>query len=270
MTGRNSIRRLHRFALGWNDSGIGHYRHTSLGGCFGYIRGCVATACQPGSLRHLRRRGGGALRAQGVTDFEIWNEPNNIAFWQPAPNAAAYTTLLRDSYAAIKAVDPSALVITGGLAPEPDDGTNIDATTFVTEMFADGAKGSFNALGFHPYSFPALPNTYEPWSGWSQMGQTPTSLESILSANGDASVPLWLTEYGAPTSGPDGVGDTAQAEALTQAIADAKSTSWIGALYIYTYEDSGNDPSTDEDWFGLLNSDGTPKPAFAAVGAAIK
>ena len=206
----------------------------------------------------------------GVSDFEIWNEPNNAIFWQPAPNPAAYTADLRAAYASIKAVDPWAFVITGGLAPEPDDGTNISAVTFLSDMYADGAKGSFDAIGYHPYSYPALPNTYELWSGWSQMSQTPSSIEGVLAANGDASKPLWLTEVGAPSSGPDGVGTTGQAEELTQAIADAKASSWIGALYIYTYEDSGGDPSTDEDWFGLLNADGSAKPAWAAVKAALQ
>ncbi len=206
----------------------------------------------------------------GVTDFEIWNEPNIVNFWQPAPNPAAYTALLQASYASIKAVDPSAYVITGGLAPETNDGTNINAVTFLGDMFAAGAKGFFDAIGYHPYSYPALPDNFELWSGWSQMSQTPASIEGVLTAYGDAGTPLWLTEVGAPTNGPDGVGATAQAEELTEAIADAKATSWIGALYIYTYEDSGSDPNTDEDWFGLLNADGSPKPAFTAVAAALK
>ena len=65
------------------------------------------------------------------------------------------------------------------------------------------------------------------------------------------------------------VGDAAQTEELTQAVADAKASSFIGALYVYTYEDSGTDPTTDEDWFGLFSADGTPKPSFAAVAAAL-
>ena len=113
---------------------------------------------------------------QGVNDFEIWNEPNNAIFWQPKPNAVAYTADLRAAYASIKAVDSSAFVITGGLAPEANHLKNINAVTFLKDMYADGAKGSFDALGYHPYSYPALPNTYEPWSGWSQMRQAPISI----------------------------------------------------------------------------------------------
>ncbi len=206
---------------------------------------------------------------QGVQDFEIWNEPNDTVFWQPAPNPAAYVQVLQASYTDIKAVDPSALVITGGLAPEATQDGNINEVTFLQDMYADGAKGYFDALGDHPYSYPALPDTYEIWSGWSQMDSTPTSLESVLAANGDAAKPIWITEVGAPTGGPDSVGTAGQAEELTQAIASAKASPWIGALYLYTYEDSGGDSTTDEDWFGLLNADGSAKPAWSAVAAAI-
>ncbi len=207
---------------------------------------------------------------QGVQDYEIWNEPNSVDFFQPAPNPAVYVQMLQASYSDIKAVDPSAFVISGGLAPEATDREgDINEVTFLQDMYADGAAGYFDALGDHPYSYPALPDTYESWSGWSAMDATPTSLESVLAANGDADTPIWITEMGAPTGGPDSVGTAGQAEELTQAIDDAKASSWIGALYIYTYEDSGGDPSTDLDWFGLLNANGSPKPAWSAVAAAI-
>ena len=206
---------------------------------------------------------------QGVQDFEIWNEPNNTVFWQPAPNPAAYVQILQAADTDIKAVDPGAFVITAGLAPEATQNGDINEVSFLQDMYADGAKGYFDAVGDHPYSYPALPDTYEAWSGWSQMDATPASLESTMAANGDGSKPIWITEVGAPTGGPDSVGTAAQAQELTQAIDNAKSSSWIGALYMYTYEDSGGNPGTDEDWFGLLNADGSAKPAWSAVAAAI-
>ena len=207
---------------------------------------------------------------QGVSMFEIWNEPNNAFFWAPKPNAAAYTADLVAAYSAIKKVDPSAIVISGGLAPEASDGTNISPIDFLKAMYAHGAKGSFDALGYHPYSYPALPNTYEPWSAWSQMSKTNPSIRSIMTSNGDSAKSIWITEFGAPTSGPDGVGQAAQATALTQAITDAKNTSWIGAFYIYSWKDDGTDPTNDEDWFGMLTAAGSPKPAYTAVVNAIK
>jgi polysaccharide biosynthesis protein PslG len=206
---------------------------------------------------------------QGVSTFEIGNEPNNAAFWQPAPNPAAYTSDLIAAYKAVKKVDPSAFILSAGLAPESNDGTNINAVTFLQDMYADGAKGYFDGVGYHPYSYPALPNTYQSWSGWSQMNQTSSSIRSVMTANGDSGKKIYITEVGAPSAGPAGVGQTAQATEFTQAIAAAKTTSWIGGMYLYSWQDRGTDTSTSEDWFGLLTSSGAQKPAYTAVKNAI-
>jgi hypothetical protein len=201
---------------------------------------------------------------KGVNTFEIWNEPNNVEFWQPKPNPAAYTADLVAAYAAISKVDPAAYVVSGGLAPEATGGGSINAVTFLKEMYTDGAKGSFDALGYHPYSYPAMPDTYESWSGWSQMAATNPSIRSVMVTNGDGSKPIWITEFGAPTSGPGNVGTSKQRLMLSQAITYVKEEKWIGALYIYTWQDTSTGPSTNNG-FGLLTSGGSAKPAYAAV-----
>ena len=206
---------------------------------------------------------------KGVQTFEIGNEPNNVAFWNPAPNPAAYTADLIAAYNAVKKVAPSAVVLSGGLAPETNDGTNIAPITFLQAMYTNGAQGHLDGVGFHPYSFPALPNTYQSWSAWSQMGQTSPSLRSVMTANGDGNKQIYITEVGAPTGGPRGVSETTQATEFTQAIAAAKSTSWIGPMYLYTWRDRSTDTSTSENWFGLLTYAGAQKPAYTAVKNAI-
>jgi hypothetical protein len=60
------------------------------------------------------------------------------------------------------------------------------------------------------------------------------------------------------------VGLAAQAQEMTQAVQNAEDTSWIGALFVYTYQDSATNP----DYYGLVNADGTPKPAWSALAAA--
>ena len=206
---------------------------------------------------------------KGVHTFEIGNEPNNAVFWKPAPNPAAYTADLIAAYKAIKKVDPSAVVLSGGLSPATDDGNNIAPITFLQAMYAAGAKNYFDGVGYHPYSYPALPNTYKSWSGWSQMSQTNPSIRSVMTAKGDGGKQVFITEVGAPTGGPNGVSQATQATEFTQAIAAAKSTSWIGAMYFYTWQDRSTDPSTSENWFGLLTYAGAQKPAYAAVKNAI-
>ena len=205
---------------------------------------------------------------KGVKYFEIWNEPNLAAFWDPKPDPSAYTADLKAAYAAIKQADPSAVVLSGGLAPAEDDGTNYDPRTFLQDMYADGAGGSFDELGYHPYSYPVSPDTNASWSGWSMMSQTSPSIRSIMDANGDSGKQIWITEYGAPTSGPNSVGEGGQGTDLVQAITQVKQLSWVGSLYIYTWSDISTLPA-DQDGFGLLNDDGTQKPSYSGVAAAL-
>ncbi len=244
------------------------------------IDGCPRWAALPGtsgdpapqpasSVQYARWAADVAARykPQGVNTFEIWNEPNSALFWQPTPNPSAYTADLVAAHAAIKAVDPAAFIISGGLAPTTSKNGNISAIDFLKAMYADGAKGSFDALGYHAYSFPALPDTYE--SGWSEMAQTNPSLRSVMKRNGDGKKPIWITEFGAPSGGPNGVGEAAQAIALTQGVTNVKAAPWIGALYVYTWQDAGIDPRNAQDWFGLLTAGGAAKTAYRSLAAAI-
>jgi hypothetical protein len=205
---------------------------------------------------------------EGAKYFEIWNEPNLVGSWAPTPNPAAYTADLKAAYAAIKAVDPSARVLSGGLAPTYDTSTTINPTTFLTDMYAHGAKGSFDGVGDHPYSFPAAPDTFESWSGWSQMAATASSMRSVMTANGDAAKKIWITEYGAPTVGPDAISEADQSEDLVQGIAQVKQVSYIGAFYIYTWQDVDS-VGAGNDGYGMLTDTGAQKPSYAAVSAAL-
>lgn len=206
----------------------------------------------------------------GVRIYEIWNEPNDAKYWQPTPNPAFYTQMLIKSYNAIKRVDRSAFVVAGGLAPIFGGHGGYSAIAFLKAAYADGAQGHFDALGDHPYTFPALPGTFEYSSAWTQMSETSPSIRSIMAQHGDGDKPIWITEFGAPSNGPRGIGERGQAAELTEAIALAKSTKWIGALFIYVWQDQGSDPTTDADWFGLFDYQGQPKPAYEAVVAAIR
>jgi hypothetical protein len=264
----------------WLDRAVASVRAAGMSidmiveGCpqWAAVSGARAPYAQPASAhRYAQYASALATRyaRRGVQTFEIWNEPNNAIYWQPAPNPAAYTADLIAAYKAIKKVDSSSLVLTGGLAPETNDGTNIAPITFLRDLYAHGAKNYFDGVGFHPYSYPALPHIYKYWSGWSQMSQTSPSIRSVMTANGDSRKQIYITEIGAPTGGPKGISQAAQAAEFTQAIATAKSTSWIGTMYFYMWQDRGTNTRTSKDWFGLLTYAGVHKPAYAAVKNAI-
>jgi|SRR5581483_8966539 len=101
-----------------------------------------------------------ASRYKGrIAAYEIWNEPNLMREWgDEPPDASAYVTMLKASYAAIKAVDPSALVITAGLSPTTDISEQATAdTVYLQDMYAEGAKGSFDLLGANAAGFRSPP-----------------------------------------------------------------------------------------------------------------
>jgi hypothetical protein len=197
----------------------------------------------------------------GLHTWEIWNEPNNPEFWRPSANIAQYAVLLKQAYAAIKAVDPTSTVLAGGTAPASTTSTSLSPVDFLNGLYANGAGGFFDAVGDHPYSFPRLPTDASPRSAWTQMDGTDPSLRSVMVAHGDSAKRIWATEYGAPTY-PDGVTDQQQATEIMQAYEIFRSTPWAGPLFVYSYRDVGTDPSNGEDFFGLLRFEGSRKGSW--------
>jgi len=213
----------------------------------------------------------------GVHTWEIWNEPNISVFWQPAPDAKAYSNLLKLASAAIKAKDAQAKIITAGLSPADTSGTDISPIDFLTRIYQAGVASSFDAVGMHPYTYPFLATDANPWSAWLQMSVTKPNLRSVMTQNGDSAKQIWITEVGAPTGGPglsavtatnkysgqyDHVSEALQAQIMSNAIGNYKTLSFAGPLFWYTNKDLGTANSTNENFFGLTRFDGSNKTAF--------
>ena len=54
---------------------------------------------------------------------------------------------------------------------------------------------------------------------------------------------------------------------VTRAYQLWSSYRWAGPLFMYSGRDQGTDPSSTDDWFGMLNFNYTAKPAFDAYSA---
>jgi hypothetical protein len=204
--------------------------------------------------------------ALGVHAFEIWNEANISASWQ-SPSPAAYTQVLKAAYRAINAVDPSATVVTAGTSPAPTDGNSYSPADFLSGIYAHGGQGFFDAVGAHPYCSPDYPGDTDSWSAWYQMYGTPTSMRSVMAAHGDSAKKIWATEFGAPTGGPAGPGIVSpakQAAMVTRAYQVWSTYNWGGPLFMYQGRDAGTSSSTDQDHYGFINNNFTPKPSYLA------
>jgi hypothetical protein len=208
--------------------------------------------------------------AMGVHAWEIWNEPNVGAFWNPAPDPAAYVTLLAGAYAAIHRADSAAVVVTGGLSQPGNTATTMRSIDFLTAMYKNGARGNFHAVGNHPYDDPKLPSQ---GSNWRLMYATSPSFLSVMAAHGDAGKKIWVTEIGAPSNGAASSGpvdETRQAQILTDAYNVAHGYDWMGPVFWYNFKDfCAYDPNANtECFYGLVRYDGSNKPSAAAYQAA--
>jgi hypothetical protein len=88
-------------------------------------------------------------RAVPINMWEIWNEPNLSYYWPEQPFPRSYAALLHAAHNAIKAVDPAADVIVGGLTSGSWNSLN--------ELYAVPGVGRwFDGVALHPYTkYPA-------------------------------------------------------------------------------------------------------------------
>jgi hypothetical protein len=226
-------------------------------------------APNPGAYGRFAYQAARHYRRLGVGDFEIWNEPNLARSFVPEASAGAYTALLKAADRQIKRANPRATIVTGGLSPAPSRGGDISPTSFLRGIYAHDGERFFDDVGIHPYCWPAYPGARLPWSAWFQIYGTRPSLRSIMVSHGDRAKKVWATEFGAPTWGPPGtfVSSVTQAAMVTRAYRLWASYGWAGPLFMYSGRDQGNNASSTDDWFGLLDYEYHAKPAFDAYWA---
>jgi hypothetical protein len=197
------------------------------------------------------------LTAAPVTTIEIWNEPDNGAFWVPAPDAAAYAALYLAARTAIDAVDPAIRVIVGGLT---------DPTAFLPAMItaAPQLRGHVDGVAIHPYGTPAT-----------VIGRV-RAARATLVALGMGGVPLYVTEFGWTTSPAGAVDYAPEARRpgyITQTLTELGHLDCaLAASVLYTWVSPESDPTDSQDWYGIANPRvaGAPTPGTAAFAAGVR
>lgn len=243
------------------------------------VSGCGDPKCQPASSADFAAFAAAAAKRYaplGVHTWEIWNEPNLKGFWKPQPNVAAYSALVRDATAAIRAVDPSATIVVGSLAPARTYAGDISPTDFLKDLYAQ-TGGKFDAVSYHAYSYPFLPEDPNPDNPWNQLERNPVNLRQIMRAGGDGAKKIWITEYGAPSSPLASdpavlkglVTPERQAQMLSSALKLVNASTGYGPFFYYSYRDLGTATDTLENFFGLFDAAGQPKPAYTTYRSAI-
>ncbi len=202
-----------------------------------------------------------------VAAYEIWNEEDSPAWWTGAPNPAAYAQLLKATYPVIKAAEPKATVVLGGL-------TGNDYP-FLEGVYAAGGKGSFDAVGVHTDTACDVASPYEFLRGAGGR-MVPDSflayreVHAVEVANGD-DAPIWMTELSWRTTTatcpegawagqkPEGVSEAQQATDLSEAYHCLAQDPYVKVGLWFALQDESGVLN------GLLRSDGSRKASFAAL-----
>jgi hypothetical protein len=154
-----------------------------------FLRGAVERYGPNGSFWAENR----TVPKRPIRTWQIWNE-ENFKYFVARPNPAEYGRLVKLSYPAIKAADPGAKVILGGLFAKPFEATKhfnppraYFAKTFLEQMYkrTPGVKGKFNGFALHPYTY-----------FYRQLPADIEEVRGVLKANHDAGKGLWITELG--------------------------------------------------------------------------
>jgi polysaccharide biosynthesis protein PslG len=206
-----------------------------------------------------------AARYPRLAGIEIWNEPNETTFWEPAPDVARYAELLVEAYGAVKAANPAMPVVTGGFANRRTSGNgDVSLREFLEGVYANGGGGRFDALGFHPY-----PGSL----AFQGFDQTFDEVRAIASRHGDESKPLWVTETGFTTRSVaerPRVSEQEQAAGIVDLYRRLKAQRDVRAIVFHTLLDPAVNLSGADDGFGLLRPDSSPKPAYCALAMEVR
>ncbi|MCY3780740.1 MAG: hypothetical protein OXG78_10560 [Chloroflexi bacterium] len=131
-----------------------------------------------------------------ISHYQIWNEPNIYPEWGNRPiDPAGYAELLCRAYAALKAVDPDIVIISGAIAPTIalDVSRDLSDLVFLQALYDHGGGECFDVLSAQGYGLRSGP-TDRRLRATSVNVARHTYYRDIMVRNGDAHKPIWLSE----------------------------------------------------------------------------
>jgi hypothetical protein len=193
-----------------------------------------------------------------ITDWQIWNEPSYPLYWKPRPDARAYADLLELSARTIRASDPEARILLGGLAAVQNGPL---PWNFLRDLYrVDGIERHFDAVALHPFS----PNLFGVEYQLSQMR------EAMARAD-DRRTRLEVTEIGWGSDGPPQSplvkGVKGQARSLRKAFklfTEKRRRYRIASVQWLSWQDSAaSEPGCGFcQYTGLFTLEREPKPSW--------
>lgn len=202
-----------------------------------------------------------AQRYPMVDVWQVWNEPNIPAFWQPRIDPEGYARLLQPAVAALRKAVPNKPIAMAGMAYHSEmagrGGLMLDA------MGKLGAYKLKLIACYHPY-------TAEPEGGEDGARDFLTHTPFVnkgLRAYGVQQI--WATEWGwssydGPKEEQPIVGEAGQAGHTLKRLA-LMATQDFDRIFLFTLADLDARAGVRDRRYGLLREDGSPKPVYHAL-----
>ncbi len=252
-----------------------------------------------------------ATRYAGVVDaYEIWKSPNLLKYWtvpvyENPPEigengdygvpdeiqlgAIYYVELLEVGYDAVKIADPSALILTAGLAPVgSSDNYNFIATgTFLNNMllsgaanYSDGIGAIFGASAVPPTAEcctqpPGVDSHYESFLQY--FLEILEFYNDVMTRNDVDDMPLFVTQFGwgtteganltNPPGGFEWLTYTSQEEQaiyITQAFEEGRDLGYVAGMFLYNLNGCAAGDG-EACFFSLVDASNAARPAFGAL-----
>jgi len=206
------------------------------------------------------------LAPRPVRTWQIWNE-ENFKYFVVKPNPVEYGKLVKISYAAIKAVDPGAKIVLGGMFARPNEARfkvkppqAYFATDFLEQMYkrVPGIKSKFDGVALHPYT-----------TEYQNVALQIEEVRAMMKAQGDAATGLWVTELTWSSGRPDNgfakgrQGQVKQLKGAFSALVRNAAKWRLKGVYWFSLEDAQG-ACNFCDGSGLFTETFVPKPSWRA------
>lgn len=190
-----------------------------------------------------------------VKYWEMWNEPDQGWCWNAGQDM--YAEMLRSGAEAVRSVDPTAIVVSGGYAN--------GATSNLDTIYKELPSKPFDMVAWHPYVF----NNRAPDAFHWQSGITNGTGRDTMVKYGDADKEVFFGEF-ATDSGVAGSGgglnERKQTEYGFRVLAWSRKLGWVKGIQWWPAKDQAPVGEREDDIFGshagIFYSTGQPKPSY--------
>jgi GH35 family endo-1,4-beta-xylanase len=202
--------------------------------------------------------------------YQVWNEQNTDGRYLPKPNPKEYARLLTIAGEQIRASEPGAQILPGGMFGTPQTAQSMDAWDFMRILLSQpGARRYIDAVGVHPYSPDLRGVKYQL-----------KTMRKALDKAGAADVPLQVTELGWSSGVHDAFfffkGPKGQARMLRKSFGlmlDKRKKWNLERIIWFSWRDVSKEEQKGCIYcmkFGLLREDLSRKPSYTAFRRIVK